>query len=319
MDELFNRLLKGDRRALAKAITLIENDDLEKYNLLKSIYSCQHHSYIIGVTGSPGSGKSTLVNKLIIRAREEQWSVGVLAIDPSSPFSGGALLGDRIRMQEHTLDPSIFIRSMGSRGALGGLSKATREACKVLNAFKKDIIILETVGVGQSEVDIVKYADTTLLVLTPAGGDGVQTIKAGVMEIADIFVVNKADFPGSDRTYSELEAMLELSNEKLRRPSIIKTIASEGQGIGELFTSILEHYLYIKNSGFLNEVRRKRIQRELVEQLENIICEHTWKKINNCIHLDDVVNEILHQRSDPYSSAKNLLNTYILPETDQLE
>jgi len=317
LDDLVEKLLKGERRALARAISIIENESPEKYDILKQIYPATHNSYIIGITGAPGSGKSTLVDKLITRARQDQLSVGVLAVDPSSPFSGGALLGDRIRMQEHTLDPHVFIRSMGTRGSLGGLSRATREAAKILDAYQKDLIILETVGVGQSEVDIVKYADTTALVLTPAGGDSVQTIKAGVMEIADIFVVNKADFPGTDKTCVELENMLDLGKKKDWRPSIVKTVAPENQGIDEFFSAILEHQKFLQQSGYLKEIRKERIHQELVEQVESLVSLHAWQKIESHISIMKLTEEIMEQQKDPYSSAHYLLQNFVFPASDR--
>lgn len=314
MDKLVERLLSGDRRALAKAISLIENEAPEKYDILRDIHSSTQHSYIVGITGSPGSGKSTLVDKLITRARKDNLSVGILAVDPSSPFTGGALLGDRIRMQEHTLDPEVFIRSMGTRGALGGLSRATREAAKVLDAFKKDLIILETVGVGQSEVDIVQYADTTVLVLTPAGGDSVQTIKAGVMEIADLFVINKADFPGTEKTYVELESMLELGSESEWRPRIIKTVASEDQGVGELFDFIFQHYQFLQESGYIKEIRKKRIKKELIEQVEMMLSDYAWKKVEQIRPLEELAEEVWKQNKDPYSTARELVEKIVSQE-----
>jgi LAO/AO transport system kinase len=198
--QIVKGVLNGDRRMVARAISLIENEDVNKNSILSELYPHTGKAYVIGITGAPGSGKSSLVDRLLATLRQRGLTVGVIAVDPTSPFTGGAILGDRIRMQEHALDKDIFIRSMGTRGSLGGLSRATKDAIQVLDAFGKDIVVVETVGVGQSEVDIIKYADTTLVVLTPASGDSVQTIKAGIMEIADVFVVNKADLAGADRT-----------------------------------------------------------------------------------------------------------------------
>ncbi len=203
---------------------------------------------------------------------------------------------------------------MGTRGALGGLSRATREAAKVLDAFKKDLIILETVGVGQSEVDIVQYADTTVLVLTPAGGDSVQTIKAGVMEIADLFVINKADFPGTEKTYVELESMLELGSESEWRPRIIKTVASEDQGVGELFDFIFQHYQFLQESGYIKEIRKKRIKKELIEQVEMMLSDYAWKKVEQIRPLEELAEEVWKQNKDPYSTARELVEKIVSQE-----
>ncbi len=311
MQDIAAKILEGDRRALARAITLVEDEDPARYDILKKIYRHTNHSHIIGFTGSPGSGKSTLVDSLITLARNEGLSVGVLAVDPSSPFSGGALLGDRIRMQEHTLDDKVFIRSMGTRGTLGGLSKATREAAKIMEGFKKDIIILETVGVGQSEVDIAKYADTTLLVLTPASGDSVQTIKAGVMEIADVFVVNKADLPGTEKTCLELESMLELGEEGPWRPPVVKTMGDRGEGIDLLQQAIYSHKKHLYETGRIREIRRERIQRELEEQLEYLIYLRSWEAINNNTDLDKEIKSIEKEECDPYTTAQKLVEKYV--------
>lgn len=208
--KIIEGILNGDRRMVARAISLIEDEASEKEGILSAIFPYTGKAYCLGITGAPGAGKRSLVDQLLVLLRRQGLKVGVIAIDPTSPFTGGAILGDRIRMQEHALDKGVFIRSMGTRGSLGGLSRATKDVVQVLDAFGKDIVIIETVGVGQSEVDIIKYADTTMVVLTPAGGDSVQTIKAGIMEIADVFVVNKADLPGADRTVSEISMMLDL-------------------------------------------------------------------------------------------------------------
>ena len=314
MDNIASKLLGGDRRALARSISLIENEDPQKYSILKEIYPHIKPSFIVGFTGSPGSGKSTLVDRLISMVRQEGMSVGVLAVDPSSPFTGGALLGDRIRMQEHTLDKEVFIRSMGTRGTLGGLSKATREATKVLEAYGKDLIILETVGVGQSEVDIARYADTTVLVLTPAGGDSVQTIKAGVMEIADIFVVNKSDLPGTDRTCTELEAMLDLGDSREWRPPVIKTTGFKGEGMKELKESIEKHKKHLHENGYIEEIRRDRIHRELEEQVEYLLKKKAWDIINKEIDFSVEIDTIVERNSDPYTSAQKLIERYVFNE-----
>lgn len=307
MQQLVAELLQGNRRAAARLISQVENDDPQKLDLLKEIYPHTGKAYVVGITGAPGSGKSSLVDCLLQQMRREGLSVGVIAVDPTSPFSGGAILGDRIRMQDHALDPGIFIRSMGTRGSLGGLSRATREAIQVLDAFGKDIVLVETVGVGQSEVDIVRTADSTLVVLTPAGGDSVQTIKAGIMEIADIFVINKADLPGAERTATEINAMLDMKSGIPWRPPVIPTVSTRNEGIDELWASLSRHRSHMKESGRLLEVRRQRVRRELTEQVEYLVKNQIWDQVKETIELDDLVEKIVRRRQDPYSAAHDLL------------
>jgi LAO/AO transport system kinase len=307
MQQLVAELLQGNRRAAARLISQVENDDPQKLDLLKEIYPHTGKAYVVGITGAPGSGKSSLVDCLLQQMRREGLSVGVIAVDPTSPFSGGAILGDRIRMQDHALDPGIFIRSMGTRGSLGGLSRATREAIQVLDAFGKDIVLVETVGVGQSEVDIVRTADSTLVVLTPAGGDSVQTIKAGIMEIADIFVINKADLPGAERTATEINAMLDMKSDIPWRPPVMPTVSTRNEGIDELWSSLSRHRSHMKESGRLLEVRRQRVRRELTEQVEYLVKNQIWDQVKETIELDDLVEKIVRRRQDPYSAAHELL------------
>ncbi len=309
MQQLIKELLNGNRRAAARLITLIENDDCQKTELLRQIYPHTGKAYIIGVTGAPGSGKSSLVDRLLQQIRAEGLSAGIIAVDPTSPFSGGAILGDRIRMQDHALDQDVFIRSMGTRGSLGGLSRATREAIQVLDAFGKDLILVETVGVGQSEVDIVKTADTTVVVLTPAGGDSVQTLKAGIMEIADLFVVNKADLPGMERTVTEINMMLDMKKTGSWRPPVLPTVSISGDGIKSLWSALKEHRSYQFESGHLVEVRRERVRRELTEQVEYLVKQQIWDQVKEKISLEDLVEEIVSRKKDPYSAACGLLDT----------
>ena len=307
MQQLVAELLQGNRRAAARLISLVENDDPMKRELLKDIYPRTGNAYVIGVTGAPGSGKSSLVDWLLKEMRKDGLTVGVIAVDPTSPFSGGAILGDRIRMQDHALDQDIFIRSMGTRGSLGGLSRATREAIQVLDAFGKDIVLIETVGVGQSEVDIVKTADTTLVVLTPAGGDSVQTIKAGIMEIADVFAVNKSDLPGADRMVTEINMMLDMKKNAAWRPPVIPTVSVKNEGIEELWKALQEHRQYIEKSGRLLEIRRVRVSRELTEQVEYLVKNRIWDQVKEKIELESLVEKIVHRQLDPYSAAGDLL------------
>ncbi len=310
IEDLISRMLRGDKRAAARLITLVENDDENARKIVKKIYRYTGNAHVIGITGPPGSGKSTLLDKLIKVAREESKIVGVIAIDPTSPFTGGALLGDRIRMQRHSTDPGVFIRSMATRGSLGGLAKATNDAIKVLDAFGCDVIFVETVGVGQIEVDIVKTADTVVLTTVPGLGDDIQAIKAGLMEIADIFVVNKADKEGVDATVFELEMMLDLEKEKWTkrgwRPPIIKTIATSTKGIQELWNSIKRHKKFLEESG---EIKRKRKFRA-EEEVKTIVSSMIAKRIGEKMREDELmylIDRILSRELDPYSAAEVVL------------
>ncbi|MFA4661988.1 methylmalonyl Co-A mutase-associated GTPase MeaB [Pyrococcus kukulkanii] len=310
IDELIERLRKGDRKAVARLITLVENDEEKAREIVRKIYPLTGNAYIVGITGPPGAGKSSLLDKLIREARKEGLIVGVIAVDPTSPFTGGALLGDRIRMQGHATDPGVFIRSMATRGSLGGLAKATNDAIKVLDAYGCDIIFVETVGVGQVEVDIVKTADTVVLVTIPGLGDDVQAIKAGLMEIADIFVINKADREGVDATYFELSLTLDFEAEKWEklgwRPPIIETIATTGKGVKELWEKIKEHKKYLESSGRLEEKRRFRIEEEIKTIASGIIASKVEASIKKG-ELEDLIREVLAKRIDPYTAADRII------------
>ncbi|RLF73310.1 methylmalonyl Co-A mutase-associated GTPase MeaB [Thermococci archaeon] len=310
INELIERMLKGDKRATARLITLVENDEEKAREIVKKIYSNTGRAYIIGITGPPGSGKSTLVDKLIKKARDEGNIVGVIAIDPTSPFTGGALLGDRIRMQRHSTDPGVFIRSMATRGSLGGLAKATNDAIKILDAYGCDVIFVETVGVGQIEVDIVKTADTVVLVTVPGLGDDIQAIKAGLMEIADIFVVNKADKEGAEATMFELELMLDLEKDKWQksgwRPPVVSTIAFTNKGVDELWGAINEHMEFLLNSGKIKEKRKFRVR----EEIKAIVSSKIARKIGEKMGEDDIavlIEMIAKREIDPYSAADLVL------------
>src|SRR3954467_10091211 len=262
--ELAEHLLKGEKRALARAISLVENDDPEGWALVREVYPKTGNATMVGFTGPPGVGKSTLIGALVKNARERDREVAVLSIDPSSPFTQGALLGDRIRLGDHFLAPGVFIRSMASRGSLGGLSEATLQAALLMDASGKDDVLLETVGVGQAEVEIIDNPDTNVLVLMPGSGDSIQALKAGVMEIPDVIVVNKADHPLTDTMVREIRGVLSLGPQKGWRVPIVKTEADRGEGVDELAEKIVEHRAFIEEQGTLAERRKRNLMNEVV-------------------------------------------------------
>ena len=311
MDELVARLFAGDRRAAARMISLVENDDPRKNQLMSEIYPRTGQAYTIGITGSPGAGKSSLSDRLVSAIRQAGLSVGIIAVDPTSPFTGGAILGDRIRMQGHALDPDVFIRSMGTRGSLGGLAYATGEAVKVLDAFGRDIILIETVGVGQSELDIMHLADTTLVVLTPGAGDAIQSMKAGIMEIADIFVVNKADLDGADRVKSETEAMLDMRKTDDWRPPVILVSSLSGLGINELWQTISHHRELLQVSGQLLRKQKNRLKEEVRMILEHEIKKLVWQRVEGSGEMADILASVVGREMDPYTAAQNILRQEI--------
>lgn len=264
--ELVDRLLAGETRALARAISLLERDDPLMLELLSELQPHTGRAYLLGITGPPGGGKSTLVDGMVEALRRRDKTVGVIAVDPNSPFSGGAVLGDRVRMQRHSLDPGVFMRSMGARGHLGGLAGASRQAARVLDAFGRDYVILETVGVGQSELEVSSVCDTTVVVLNPRQGDEIQAIKAGILEIADIFVVNKADLPGADSAVRQLQ---QTYPDDMREgdwlPPILKVVASRAEGVDELLSAIEQHRQHVIQSGQLEEKRRRQLREEVLD------------------------------------------------------
>src|SRR5918992_250381 len=301
---MVERALKGERVAIARLISLVEDGGADLGTVMESIYPHTGRAYSIGITGAPGAGKSTLTEKLVARARKDGCSVGVLAVDPSSPFTGGALLGDRVRMQTHATDPNVFIRSMATRGHLGGIALATPEAMRVLEAAGKDVVVIETVGVGQAEVEVTDACDTTLVVVNPGWGDAVQVAKAGLMEIADVFVVNKADRQGAKDTVRELRAMLELS-EAPWKPEIVMSVATKGDGIDELWGALHRHRDYQQDSGLLAVRRRRRIAGEIQE----IAVARYRRRVD--IDAGDVLREladdVLARKRDPYAAADVLV------------
>ncbi len=305
---LVDQVLKGDKKAAARIMRLVEDDLPEAREALKRLYPYTGRAYIIGVTGPPGAGKSSLVDLLVEWFRKRGEGVGVVAVDPTSPFSGGAILGDRIRMQRHSTDPGVFIKSLATRGHLGGLSKATDDVIQVMDAMGKDVIMVETVGVGQDEVDIVKTADTTMLVTVPGLGDDIQAIKAGILEIADIFVVNKGDKPEADKTVRELEMMLDMSTprEDGWKPPIIKVSAVKGEGIEELMEALKTHRKFLETSGRFESYRKDRVVCTFENLLRDKLFQTAIAKLKGNGSYERLISEIFNKRKDPYSVVERL-------------
>jgi len=308
MNEISSKVLKGDSRSIARLITLSENNDPKAKMIMKDIHPYTGNAHVIGITGVMGSGKSTLISELSRAYREQGKTIGIIAIDPTSPFSGGALLGDRIRMMELTMDKGVFIRSLGTRGMLGGLASSVYDVVEIFDASGKDIIFVETVGVGQAEVDIIKIADTTLVVIVPGLGDSIQTLKAGIMEIADIYVVNKADRDGVEQTVAEVQSLVDIvCSDKERKTPIIQTISKESKGITELINEIEKHKNFLIETKELQKNRRVRYESELVEiirkRLMNLIFDES--KFKDKVEL--LINKISQKEIDPYSAADEII------------
>jgi LAO/AO transport system kinase len=334
-DDLYERLLDGDHRALARAITNIENRAPGYRELVSRLYEHTGDADVIGITGSPGSGKSTLVDKLAVRYRERGETVGVIAVDPSSPYTGGAVLGDRVRMASNVGDMEVFVRSMSARGNLGGLSTATADAVKALDAFGKDKVLIETVGAGQNEIDVVGTADTVAVLVPPGSGDNVQMLKAGILEIADVFVVNKADKSGADRTVQELREMVELRGDAPRGtaghhgpgagrrsgdpdgddaddpeewvPPIVETVATDGEGVDGLIDTFDDHHAFLERTGLLTERVRSRYAEEIRTLLREDAAGLVEAELDRHGGVDDLVDAVMAGETDPYRLADEIL------------
>lgn len=313
MSELVDKVVAGDIRVVGQLIRDIDDGKPHIRETLKELYPYTGKAHVVGITGAPGVGKSTLVNQMLNHLRRRGKTVGVLAIDPSSPFSGGAILGDRVRMQHHVLDDGVFIRSLATRGQFGGLSQSTRSAIDVLDAMGKDFILVETVGVGQGEVEVVRNAHTTIIVLAPGMGDDIQAIKAGIMEVGDVFVINKADREGADKTLGELKRMIDMDHRKhgqgIWKPDVLKVQAIHGLGVTELLTSIESHRTYLEDTcgifGFRQ--RKDRVRQELVCLIKDRVVGAMLKCLSQSRELDEAVEEISGGKLDPYSACERLI------------
>jgi LAO/AO transport system kinase len=297
----------GDRRALARAITLVENGDPVAYDVVRALYPETGHAYAVGVTGPPGVGKSTLIAALVRHVRAEERTVGVISVDPSSPFTQGALLGDRIRLADHFLDTDVFIRSMGTRGHQGGLAETTLQALLVLDAAGKDLVFLETVGAGQSEVEVIGVADTVVLVLLPGSGDSVQALKAGIMEIPDVIAVNKLDHPAARTMVNEVRQVLALDTERAWRPPIVLTEALRGEGVEELWTKIEEHRAFLESEGVLEERRRRNLAGEVFAVASARAKAHLEQAVAGDPELRRLLDEVQRRELDPLSAVREIM------------
>jgi LAO/AO transport system kinase len=306
--ELSERLLAGEKRALARAISLVEDDDPEGWALVREVYPSTGKAAVVGFTGPPGVGKSTIIGELVVGAREAGREVAVLSIDPSSPFTKGALLGDRIRLSDHFLDAGVFIRSMASRGSLGGLSEAALQAALLMDASGKDDVFLETVGIGQAEVDIIDHADTIVLALMPGAGDSVQALKAGVMEIPDVIVVNKVNHPLADTMIREIRSALSLGPRQEWEVPIVRTEASDGEGISELAEQIAAHRKHIEEQGTLAERRRRNLRNEVVALSAARLRRRLEASIAQDASVQELLDEVVARRLDPATAAERLLD-----------
>ena len=297
----------GDTRALARAISLVENGDPLAYDLVREIYPETGRTYAVGITGPPGVGKSSLISTLIGHIREQGRTIGVISVDPSSPFTQGALLGDRIRLSDHFLDPGVFIRSMGTRGHLGGLAETTLQALLILDAAGKDLVFLETVGAGQSEVEVIGIADTVVLVLMPGSGDSVQALKAGIMEIPDVIAINKMDHPAAKTMLNEVRSILSLDHESSWKPPIVLTEATRGENVAELWAKIEEHRAYLESEGRLEERRRKNLAGEVFAVASGRANAHLQQAVANDPELGRLLDEVQRRELDPLTAVKEIM------------
>ncbi len=307
-------VLQGSPRAAARLITWLENEDDRAFPCMEKLHAHTGRAYIIGITGSPGAGKSTLTDRLTHAIRQSGLTVGIIAVDPSSPFTGGAVLGDRVRMSQLSLDPGVFIRSMATRGFLGGMAKSTADVVKVLDALGKDMVIIETVGVGQDEVDIIGIADTTCLVLVPGLGDAIQSMKSGVMEIADVFVINKADRTGADQLWTEVTGRVEQDHQIKPRswtPAVLKTVAVQDEGVRDLWETIQAHRKHLEESGELIEKRRNRTRQETLRMIHNELFRIVRARLQDTGQMDRMIEEILERKRDPYGIMRDIVNTWL--------
>jgi len=305
---LAQRLLDGDRRALARAISLVEDDDPQGWTLVSEVYPHTGNAVVVGITGAPGAGKSTLISAIVVNRRAAGRTVAVLSIDPSSPFTHGALLGDRIRLTEHFLDPGVYIRSMANRGALGGLSEASLQAALLMDAAGRDDVLLETVGVGQAEIDIIDHADTVVLVLMPGGGDSVQALKAGIMEIPDIIVVNKSDHPMTQTMVREIRGVLSLAPQGDWKVPIVQTEATAGRGVDELVAKLLEHRAHIAAQGTLHERRRRNLRSEVIALATSRLRRRLEARLDRDAAFEGLIDDVVARRMDPASAAQAILD-----------
>jgi LAO/AO transport system kinase len=307
VERLVEGVRAGDRRAVARAITLIENSDARAYELIEQLYPETGRAYAVGVTGPPGVGKSSLISSLVRHVRAQDRSVGVISVDPSSPFTRGALLGDRIRLADHFLDPEVFIRSMGTRGHLGGIAEATLQAALLLDAAGKDLLFLETVGAGQSEVEIITIADTVLLVLMPGSGDSIQALKAGIMEIPDVIAVNKRDHPAAKTMVNEVRSILALDTDAGWRPPIVLTEAVQGEGIEELWERIEEHRRYLDENQLLAERRAQHLAGEVFAVASARAKSHLEQAVTDNPELQRLLGEVQRRELDPLTAVREIL------------